>query len=688
MFCIKCGNKNQEGNLFCEYCGAKLINKTEDDSVVSKIDMIEALKVSSDSQTNNIKKKQKASNGKKWIGLIIALFSFLVLAGGVAAFFLLRNKPLKMDGISYYQDFEEDDIVFPEEGEAYVKDQLLVKVSSSGESGDAGMMMHSEEITDAIKPFKGKVVGYNSITLIYQIAFSDKRSGKYQDLMTIADELKNEAFVEDVTYNYVYYSNSLMGEDADLDSSLMGIANSKFDDSLVGSIRVSLIGTNADGSGILGLLPGANLSGVDATKRTYISLYGWESDITCELDAGSEILEITDELTPTDEKEDSLKALNEMAASFMHSLVDTDYRYMMFVPQVDDKNHFITSIEDAELMKNIIRIGATDIDSEKIDLYSEGTAGQSLDYVTSIAIMTWLNNQDLSSENLKDIMVNSYIDPLDDLDKGVVNAEIATRVAERLRDYMATATDVDATGEITREDIIELIMIIKDELGYIDPVKVNDSRYRDYFNNNYADFADFLGLSSQGATSKYAYYDFDLDGEDELLIGYNNAIYGVVTEVDGKYYESGMYGWQVQQGGKPGVYIGNGCFTASSYNGNNYGGESQVYTIWKYDSALHKCGILARLSSSWALDTPGDELPQDCWELYKANDEDSLVEESDIWNSDAYSYEYLDYGNYYNRDTGQEENDLVTEYNNIVESHTGVADFNTLDWKDIRDFEK
>ena len=214
----------------------------------------------------------------------------------------------------------------------------------------------------------------------------------------------------------------------------------------------------------------------------------------------------------------------------------------------------------------------------------------------------------------------------------------------------------------------------------------DDARYNAFFENNYAEFDEKMYISANNVEIKYAYADLDKDGTDEMLLGNEEGVFSVITEVDGSYNESDVNGWIVQYGATPGEYIGNGCFMNSISNGNNYGGEFRVDVIWKYNNSLKNCGVLARLSSSWDPNNMAENYNN--WELYVANDENVLAataETSEI-NTDNtnYTYSYIDFGDNYNFVGDElEKNDLINAYDAVEASHKAENALASLDWKPV-----
>lgn len=243
--------------------------------------------------------------------------------------------------------------------------------------------------------------------------------------------------------------------------------------------------------------------------------------------------------------------------------------------------------------------------------------------------------------------------------------ELAAPVAEE-------ATSTDAAGTVSFDTPSQ-------------SVEEDEARYSAFFTNNYAEFDDSMYLSANGIAVRYAYADLDKDGLDEMLIGDNEGVYAVITEVAGAYNISKVCGWRVQYGATPCEYLGGGCFVGDASNGNNYGGEFMIDYLLKYNGALHDCGVLARLSSSWDPNSVGDNLNN--WELYVANDENSLLSRDESFDSSntSYTYSYIDYGKNYNFVDGElESNDLMDQFNSLVAQHTGEGALESLTWYELQ----
>ncbi len=190
----------------------------------------------------------------------------------------------------------------------------------------------------------------------------------------------------------------------------------------------------------------------------------------------------------------------------------------------------------------------------------------------------------------------------------------------------------------------------------------DEERYRAYFENEYAVLAEDMYFNQYNLEMKYAYADLDKDGSDELIIGDEYGIFAVVTEVEGAFFVSEVNGWRIQHGPTRSEYIGNGCFVANQSNGNNYGGESEVYILWKYENNMKLCGVLTRLACSWSLEHTDENLSK--WTLFEAKDENKLSRSSfssEMKPGDPdYVYSEIDYGDNW-------ENVLKDEFNSMVD---------------------
>lgn len=699
MFCEKCGNKNKEGARFCEFCGAPLsatpqqINPQLVETVQTGVTQVPTKKKTEKAQ----KKSGTPGNRIVLMGGLIALV-IMCLVTGILIFVGLKNRknnePVNTDG-SYYKAFDESDVIFPEDGEAYVDKQLLITAEDD---------VSVEELQKTFKSYGGAIVGYNTITNTYQVEFAKKSGDK---LLELIDEIQDESGIKSVSLNYVYYNESLLGSSTSLDSSLMGIANSDYDESLLGDLQVALIGTTTGDSGISSILADAKIIDVAYAERELVSLYGWECDFANKADEGCELFEIASNLVPTydAEKDQMMVDLNKNAADFINMMHDAEYNFMILSSAQKDEPAFIGGIADERAMEQILCVGSS-ADAGNVpgaDIFAEGDSPEALEYATTIAVVTWLNNLEMSGETLKDVLANSFVDPIGDGLPGVLNAEISAEVSRRLREMVASATDADF--EITAEDILKIVDEVKVEWGLVSEEEpapepeaatetdapqdfsAEDDRFRGFFENEYATFADELLITQNGIEAKYAYVDMDGDGTYELLIGDDYGIFAIVSEAGGAYQISKVNGWLRQYGAESSEYIGNGCVVTDLNLGNNYGGESGVKILWKYNGAIGQAGVVARLSDSWATDTPSDELPQNCWDLYVVNDEGNTIYDDEAVKSDPnYTYSHDDYGEYYNRDTEQYENDCSIAFYSLVDSHRGSDTLDSYTWTNVSDF--
>ena len=223
------------------------------------------------------------------------------------------------------------------------------------------------------------------------------------------------------------------------------------------------------------------------------------------------------------------------------------------------------------------------------------------------------------------------------------------------------------------------------ETSYAVDTSSNDARYSAFFENEYPEYDERLYLSANGINVLYAYADLDNNGSDELLIGDPLGVYLVVTEVDGTYNVSEIYGWIIQYGAEPVEYIGNGCFLCSVYNGNNYGGEFCIDALWRYDTELEGLGILARISGSWDPDNLTDNLSK--WELYIADDENAGLS-TDLYSFTqdipGYTYSMIDYGDNYQFVDGERAyNELEQQFYDYVDSHRTEDTLTELNWMPV-----
>lgn len=223
------------------------------------------------------------------------------------------------------------------------------------------------------------------------------------------------------------------------------------------------------------------------------------------------------------------------------------------------------------------------------------------------------------------------------------------------------------------------------ETSAVVDTSIDDARYSAFLENEYPEYDDAMYLYANGIQALYAYADLDNNGSNELLIGDARGVYLVVTEVDGSYNVSEIYGWLIQYGAEPVEYIGNGCFLCSVYNGNNYGGEFSIDALWRYDTELEGLGILARISGSWDPDNLTDNLSK--WELYIANDENAGLS-TDLYSFTqdipGYTYSMIDYGDNYRFVDGERAyNELEQQFYDYVDSHRAEDTLTELNWMPV-----
>lgn len=203
----------------------------------------------------------------------------------------------------------------------------------------------------------------------------------------------------------------------------------------------------------------------------------------------------------------------------------------------------------------------------------------------------------------------------------------------------------------------------------------DDARYMAFFLDAYPAYAEDTWID-RNFDVMIAYVDLDADGADELLIGDGSGVFCVVTEVDGSYRKTDVYGWAIQQGALPGAYCGNGYFIGHINNGNNYGSEAQIDCVYVYDASLRNCGVIARYSTIYHGD--GECTVQ----LYTFAGEDSVMSD-DIYafttDDPNYIYETGEYELFEVR-----ESDLTMRYTDIEDSCNICDDpYSALEWRPL-----
>lgn len=414
--------------------------------------------------SNGMVDSGKTSDKKLAIIAAIVTVSVISLAIGVMIIYLIKYRTYDQSGMtvagSYYKEFDEEDLVFPEDGEAYVDCQLLITVNDD---------VTEKELNKMLANYDGEIVGYNCVTNTYQIEFSGT-SG--EDMNDLIDEIIEEECVDYASLNYVYLNESIMGSAVKLDNSLMGIANANYDDSLLGELQVALIGTSVDKSGIEILIPDVEISDYKLKDGEYVSLFGWECEFSNKADEGCEIFEVSSNLQPTfdDKKGKAKKALNEDTTDFINMMMEKEYDFMILSSAHVDEDGFIEGIADEKARDKILSVGgmAEDGIPSGVDIYAEGDSPEALEYATSIALMTWLNNDELSGEEVKIILENSYVKPIDEDKPGILDAELATEVARELN-------GMKSSGYISREDVIEIVKELNGDVTEISTNPLEDA---------------------------------------------------------------------------------------------------------------------------------------------------------------------------------------------------------------------
>ena len=441
MFCPKCGQNLKDGSLFCAYCGTKIKSVSSQPATASVPQPV-------------LQPAPEKKSGKKG-GLIAAIVAVVILCFASVVLILFglskSNTGKGNEGqLSYYKDFDEDDVVFPKDGEAYVDGQLLITVNDDANEKKAAKVFDS---------YDGEIVGYNYATNTYQVEFD----AYDDDLFDLMDDIEIENIVEEVSLNYVYYNETIVGSNS-LDDSLMGISNADYDDSLIGELQVALIGTSVDKSGITDIVSDAEMSEYKIKDGKLVSFYGWECEFANKAKEGCEVFEIGSKLVPTfdDEKGKGMKALNNEASGFIGSMMDKEYNFMILSAAHSDEGGFIAGIKDDKALGVILNVGGA-ADAGKApgaDVFAAGGTPEALEYATSIALMTWANNPGLSGENMKDIMANSYVRPIEEGMPGILNAELATEVAKQL--------DEPGDEGFTTDDILDMIEDVKSDIDFDD----------------------------------------------------------------------------------------------------------------------------------------------------------------------------------------------------------------------------
>ncbi|MCR4847130.1 MAG: S8 family serine peptidase [Eubacterium sp.] len=228
MYCEFCGNKIVEGAVFCSECGNPVggnpvgggQNRTKvtfpaydsatmpGNSNVSGSSSMSGgaagTRVYAPQQMSVGKKNKNAKNGKKAKGvksaaksrfqkrIIAVVAAMVILVGSIGGYFIWCSMKNDKDE-AYFKPFAYEDIEFPESGDAYIKNELIL--TGSKDSSFKKIKKLAEEMA-------GEIVGYVSMSNDYQIEFKDEKSK--EDLDKIIDEWSDNDLVASVDYHYVY----------------------------------------------------------------------------------------------------------------------------------------------------------------------------------------------------------------------------------------------------------------------------------------------------------------------------------------------------------------------------------------------------------------------------------------------------------------------------------------------------
>ncbi|MBO5609007.1 MAG: S8 family serine peptidase [Eubacterium sp.] len=209
MYCEYCGKQLEEGALFCSECGYP-VNRTKvtfpiyDNATMpvgttmpsgdsgTRVYAPQQMSAANEKKNKKIKslKSQSKKRFKKKIIAVIA--AMIILVGSVGGYFIWRSMRNSKDE-AYFKPFSYEDIEFPESGDAYIKNELILTGSES--SSFKKIKKLAEEMT-------GEIVGYVSMSNDYQIEFKDEKNR--DELDEIIDEWSDNDLVASVDYHYVY----------------------------------------------------------------------------------------------------------------------------------------------------------------------------------------------------------------------------------------------------------------------------------------------------------------------------------------------------------------------------------------------------------------------------------------------------------------------------------------------------
>lgn len=80
MLCTKCGAKNDDGSVFCTYCGSQLIENNNNDNTIlneNKVNTVNTI------NSNIINPNDKYANRVYWVSLILAILSAFFMIGWI-----------------------------------------------------------------------------------------------------------------------------------------------------------------------------------------------------------------------------------------------------------------------------------------------------------------------------------------------------------------------------------------------------------------------------------------------------------------------------------------------------------------------------------------------------------------------------------------------------------------------------
>ncbi len=253
-----------------------------------------------------------------------------------------------------------------------------------------------------------------------------------------------------------------------------------------------------------------------------------------------------------------------------------------------------------------------------------------------------------------------------------------TEETEETSEETTTESETETSVEETEEEFTFSLNMDRQACSN----EEDDARYLAFFQNEYPAYAEDTWIE-RNYDVDFAYVDLDGNGADELLIGvsdeYGAGVFCVVTEVNGTYKRTDVYGWAIQHGACPGDYLGNGCFCGRIGNGNNYQHESQIYTIFQYDESLQNCGIIARYSCIY---NPDERVVD---RLFTLNEGAAMVEEGSIEEEttevEGYTYETMEHGL-----LEYPENSLSDRYEQMEASYNLCEDpYSVLSWRPVTD---